>query len=51
MAEKPEEVHDLPDFPSVTRKMILGLAQYARTLEEDSEPEVDATKPRLCHNL
>jgi hypothetical protein len=27
--------------------MILGLAQYARTLEE----EVDATELRLCHEL
>ena len=33
---------ELPDSATGTRKMILGLAQYARTLEE----EVDVTKPK-----
>ncbi|KIM46485.1 hypothetical protein M413DRAFT_441573 [Hebeloma cylindrosporum] len=33
---------ELPDSPTATRKMILELAQYARSLEE----EVDATKPK-----
>ena len=33
---------ELPDSPTATRKMILELAKYARTLEE----EVDATKPK-----
>jgi len=33
---------ELPESPTATRKMILELAKYARTLEE----EVDATKPK-----
>ena len=37
-----EKDFEIPDSPSATRKMILGLAQYARNLEE----EVDATKPK-----
>jgi hypothetical protein len=37
-----EKNFDLPDSTSATRKMILGLAQYARTLEE----EVVASKPK-----
>lgn len=37
-----EKNFELPDSITATRKMILGLAQYARTLEE----EVDATKPK-----
>jgi len=38
-----EKNFELPESPTATRKMILGLAQYARTLEE----EVDATKPKV----
>ena len=38
-----EKNFELPDSPSATRKFILGLAQYARTLEE----EVDASKPKV----
>ena len=37
-----EEYFELPESPTATRKLILGLAQYARTLEE----EVEATKPK-----
>jgi hypothetical protein len=37
-----EKNFELPDSPTATREMILGLAQYARILEE----EVDATKPK-----
>jgi hypothetical protein len=38
-----EKNFDLPDSPTATRKLVLGLALYARTLEE----EVDATKPKV----
>ena len=38
-----EKNFELPDSPSATRKLVLGLAQYARTLEE----EVDASKPKV----
>jgi len=37
-----EKNFEVPDSPSATRKLVLGLAQYARSLEE----EVDATKPK-----
>ena len=42
-----EKVFKLLDWPKATRKIILGLAQYTHTLEE----EVGVTKLRLCREL